>query len=577
VIILTTFLQYDKVNQTKLEAQKRIVDILAKNNDELEIKVNKRTKQLNLAKEEAETSRVLISNVLNNSREGITALKAVRNSETQKIEDFSCLVINPVLADVFTEKPEQLIGKLLLKDVLPDISLDLFNSFVSVVETGNTLDLDFSYTYREKLKWYNLSTIKFGDGLIITIRDITEIKQELLNEVATRNKLEGELEAGKTIQMSMLAQHGEATQKRADYDLWVALKYAKAVSGDLYFFEEQNPHQICFGVGDVADKGIPAALFMSKTMTLLNQVIHHESNPSAILYFLNNELEKNNENCMFVSLFCGILNLETGELHFASAGHKNPILLRNNQVIELEQKDGSALGLMEDENYDTNFVQMQTDDKIIIYTDGVDETFNDKEEMLGMDGFIDSLQDCHNNSADKIGLSILETITNFRKNAPQSDDITIMILDYHHDHHFLIESQLNQQQKKIITNKSENISVVANFLESYCQLSQISEDVIHDLKLISEEILSNIINYGNCQIPEIEVFLGHNDQDILFEVIDIGKPFNPLEDAKDPELGLCAEDVAIGGLGVFLVRELSDYQSYQRDGEKNRFCILKKY
>lgn len=138
-------------------------------------------------------SRALISSVLTNSLDGIAAFESVRNSKSGKIEDFRCLVINPILAELLNREPEDLSGQLILKNFLEQLDFNLFTLFVDIVETGVPLDKDFSYQCQQEKKWYHLSAIKLADGFSITVRDITERKKrELeLNRQATIDGLTG--------------------------------------------------------------------------------------------------------------------------------------------------------------------------------------------------------------------------------------------------------------------------------------------------------------------------------------------------------------------------------------------------
>jgi diguanylate cyclase (GGDEF)-like protein len=138
-------------------------------------------------------SRALISSILNTSLDGIAALEAVRDPKTGKIEDFRCLVVNPIIAEVLNQEPENLVGKLIFKRLISKINLELFEDFVNIILTGESLEKDFHYTYQKKQKWYHFIAVKLGDGFSITVRDITERKNlELkLNRLANKDGLTG--------------------------------------------------------------------------------------------------------------------------------------------------------------------------------------------------------------------------------------------------------------------------------------------------------------------------------------------------------------------------------------------------
>ncbi len=138
-------------------------------------------------------SRALISSIVNNSLDGVAALEAVRNPRTGNIEDFRCLIVNPIMAKIFNQQSEDLIGKLVFKRFINKVELNSFDDFVGVVETGISLQKDFSYEYKGEKRWYSCIAVKLTDGFSVTVRDITERKkQELeLNNFASIDSLTG--------------------------------------------------------------------------------------------------------------------------------------------------------------------------------------------------------------------------------------------------------------------------------------------------------------------------------------------------------------------------------------------------
>ncbi|MFB2936088.1 diguanylate cyclase domain-containing protein [Aerosakkonemataceae cyanobacterium BLCC-F154] len=172
----------------------QIEEVVARLENQLTIQRQQRLlEQENIKRREAEEvlyqSRALIASVLNSSLDGIAALQAVRNPETGNIEDFRCLVVNPVIARAFQRTREEMIGKLILKKFLSKIESELFNSLVEVVETGNPLERDFYYETGNSC-WYHFIAVKLGDGFAITIRDITARKHIELALQEANQKLE---------------------------------------------------------------------------------------------------------------------------------------------------------------------------------------------------------------------------------------------------------------------------------------------------------------------------------------------------------------------------------------------------
>ncbi len=172
----------------------QIEEVVARLDNQLTIKRQQHLlqKEINYRRDTEEAlyqSRALLSSVLNSSLDGIAALQAVRNPETGNIEDFRCLVVNPVIAKVFERSREEMIGKLVLKKFLTKIQPELFDNFIEVVETGKALEQDFYYPSGDS-SWYHFVAVKLGDGFAITTRDITARKQTELALQDANHKLE---------------------------------------------------------------------------------------------------------------------------------------------------------------------------------------------------------------------------------------------------------------------------------------------------------------------------------------------------------------------------------------------------
>ena len=200
----------------------------------------------------------------------------------------------------------------------------------------------------------------------------------LEQETASRNRLQGEMNAATEIQLSMIPDAGQSHLEKPAWQLWAAQRPAKSVGGDLYSYHQRSEHELLIAVGDVSDKGVPAALFMGRAMTLLQLLANTDLQPHQLLAQLNDDLASGNDNCMFVTMFCGILRLDDLSLHFSSAGHTPPSLIRNNECGSIEQEGGPALALMEELEFPANRLQLQAGDRLAIYTDGIDEAFNDQ-------------------------------------------------------------------------------------------------------------------------------------------------------------------------------------------------------
>lgn len=253
----------------------------------------------------------------------------------------------------------------------------------------------------------------------------------LTETTKAKERIESELKIARNIQMSFLPRKYSLPANVTGVELHASLESAKHVGGDLYDFFMVEDRFLYFAVGDVSDKGVPAALFMAVTKTLVKGIAEQYSDPAAILYRVNNELCLNNENGMFVTYVCGLLNLETGEAVFANAGHNLPIIRRAGKSPEwLDLKPALVLGAMEDIEYDVRTIQLRPGDKLLLYTDGVVEAENENQQLYGDDTLLDLFTQLTDTTPKQTVSAIMESVKTHAGDAPASDDITVLALHY---------------------------------------------------------------------------------------------------------------------------------------------------
>ena len=204
------------------------------------------------------------------------------------------------------------------------------------------------------------------------------------------------------------------------------------MGGDLYDFFLIDEEHVFFSIGDVSGKGVPAALFMAVTKTLMKGIASQTVFPSITLSNVNQELCKDNDSSMFVTVFCGILNLKTGELLFANAGHNFPVLISaNSEISWLSSPPGLLLGIMEEAQFETSRIIMTPGDTLFLYTDGVTEAMNPRQELFSDQMLIETIAGCPNKrTPEEIIDCILKTVKAFAGEEPQSDDIAMLALNY---------------------------------------------------------------------------------------------------------------------------------------------------
>jgi phosphoserine phosphatase RsbU/P len=397
-------------------------------------------------------------------------------------------------------------------------------------------------------------------------RDLKTYISDLESATASRSRLEGELAAARDIQMSMLPGSGKALIEEDGVALWARVEPAKSVGGDLYTFYRSGD-LLFIAVGDVSDKGVPAALFMARAISLIQQLFGTAAGPAEAMAEINDALERDNHNCMFVTLFLGVLDIANGQLRFASAGHTAPSLLRDNAVTEVAQETGPALGLATGQNYPLNTLQLQGADRLAIFTDGIDEAFNEAAEMFGLERFNLALAENAGLSLPETGAKLFCAVEQHAGGQPQSDDITLLLLQY------TAEVPAADQGFDLGEGLTGRIH---SWMKPLLDMWEVDPGVQMEIELIAEEVATNVMKYSGLEANDtLNLSLSHNQQLLVLEVRDAGQPFDPLRQANRSVLGADIESAEIGGLGVHLLTQLSDRQSYRWDGRCNILRIEK--
>lgn len=242
-----------------------------------------------------------------------------------------------------------------------------------------------------------------------------------------KHKIEESLETAKRIQMSMLPKNFAAFSAEHAVDLHAFLTPAKEVGGDLYDFFAIDSDNLCFLVGDVAGKGIPAALFMAMSKSLIRSASENNREPDQIITKANNVLSRDNDQAMFVTVFLGIYNLKSRILSYTSAGHNPPyVVSASGEVTSLEPEPSVVLGILEGAPYIVESVKLHEGDGLFMFSDGVTEALNNDLELFGEERLEKALAKHHAETPEELNKCILKELQTFVDGAPQSDDIAML-------------------------------------------------------------------------------------------------------------------------------------------------------
>ena len=256
-------------------------------------------------------------------------------------------------------------------------------------------------------------------------------RAQLLEAFVEKQRIQESLKLAADIQMGMLPKDFPAFPDRDDFDLFASIIPAKEVGGDFYDFFLIDDDHLCFVIGDVSGKGVPAALFMAVTKTHVAASTIPGKEPSDILIRANDELCKENDQGMFCTIFYGILNTKTGEVRYSNGGHNPPYLVRADGSSEqLEGTMGIAFGVMDGMDFGVNTLTLGKGEAIYLYTDGVNEAMDAGGNEYSYERLEEFLKRSKGQSTTNIVNGSLDDVKDFVNNAEQSDDITVLTVRY---------------------------------------------------------------------------------------------------------------------------------------------------
>jgi sigma-B regulation protein RsbU (phosphoserine phosphatase) len=411
-----------------------------------------------------------------------------------------------------------------------------------------------------------------GD-LNLALRTMREsLKQsvkELAAATAARERLQSELDIARRIQMGFVRGGGRLSGTFAGADLFGCLVPARAVGGDLYEMIELPDGRLFVAVADVSDKGIHAALLMSRVVTLAKLLVPSTNDLAALLHNLNSQLVEGNDESMFVTLFCAIVDARTGEAKYASAGHNPPLVVRKGAVTLLPVDSGPPLGLFDGAAYAESATLLQPRERLVMYTDGITEAFDEQGSQFGVERLVAVLEAIGSaGSVQDLGSTILREVSSFAGAAPQSDDITLLILD-----------RMSASFPPMVMRLKGADITIGNALDpvnGFAERAGLPSELRNDVLVIVDEVLSNLLKYASPDRDklEVEIQMSIEKGALVLRFVDSGAPFDPLSaTASQPEIPV--EKRQAGGLGIHLIKALTDSQRHTREDGRNVLVLTR--
>ena len=238
--------------------------------------------------------------------------------------------------------------------------------------------------------------------------------------------IQHDLTISRDIQQAILPKKFPPFPDEPNFDIYASMVAANEVGGDFYDFFLIDKHRLGFVIGDVSGKGISAAIFMAVSRTLIRATGLKGDSVSECMHYVNNLLCTESVSSMFVTVFYGILNTQTGEVEYVNAGHNTPYILSSNEINKIEMTNGLPLGVLEDFSFKSKKIQLKKGDQLLLYTDGVVEAINLEETAYGEEKFENFLNQSLNLPVEAIIKNSFTELNDFAGGAPQSDDITLL-------------------------------------------------------------------------------------------------------------------------------------------------------
>jgi sigma-B regulation protein RsbU (phosphoserine phosphatase) len=396
----------------------------------------------------------------------------------------------------------------------------------------------------------------------------------LKNTIADKEKIESELAVAREIQLQLVPSNFAAFSGRKEFDIFASLEPAREVGGDFYDFFFIDGNHFCLVIGDVSGKGVPAALFMAMTKTMIKSSARMLMEPEYILADVNREISRNNPSVTFVTIFLGVLNLSTGKLTYTSAGHNPPLFIgRKGNTVLLSDAQCPAVGFDDTFQYRQAGVNLRHGDGLLLFTDGVTEAQDSRKHLFTQEALMNTVSLTAGLTPEERITAILSRIREFTGQQPLDDDLTLLALNY------FSPNRIGDTIKTIVLkNDIHEMNRIVEAISRIADSTACPPVVVHDITLAIEEIFSNIIFYGfgDDLDHHITLQLVVEGNTLILTLQDGGIPFNPLNvqvGRREKRL----EERDKGGMGIILAKNLMDRMEYRRERGQNILRMEKRF
>lgn len=478
--------------------------------------------------------------------EGYYIIGAIPKSEAMFMRNVSIYV--SIFMEILIFAALFILIYFLIKKVIID-NLRKINGTLAEITDGN---LNVTVDVRSNEEFASLS-----DDINQTVSTL----KHYISEAAAR--IDKELEFAKQIQYSALPSVFPPYPNRKDFEIYAQMITAKEVGGDFYDFYMLGDSTLAFLIADVSGKGIPAAMFMMQAKTIIKDLAESGLELSEIFTTANKKLCENNDAGMFVTAWMGILDLKTGILKFVNAGHNPPLVRQaDGEFAYLKARSGMVLAGMDGVKYRRNELQLTPGDQIFLYTDGVTEATDKNNQLYGEERLLKTANRNIVKDTRKLCEAVKADVDQFVGEAPQFDDITMLSVELQY---------IRGENSITVIADDKSMIPVSEFAKSLTEKLAVVPKIANKVSIAVDEIYSNIINYSGAEIATVSYSI--KDGKLYITFTDDGIPYNPLE-AEEPDVTLPIEKRQIGGLGIFMVKKMTESMEYTYEDDKNILKLI---
>ena len=409
------------------------------------------------------------------------------------------------------------------------------------------------------------------------IEELKDRDRKLISEIRERERIDADLDLAAAIQTSIMPNHFPPFPDHNEFSIYASMHPARQIGGDFYDFYLLDSDRLVLLVADVSGKGVPAALFMMTARSTLKSSMIKYQNPADALTDADKQLAENNMERMFVTVWIGVLELDSGRLISSNAGHERLLLYRDGAWEYSGEKPGSALGLFtpaesgeeQAPGYSNFEVSLKEGDMLFQCTDGVTECVSEEKTFFGRQRLVETLGQLSGAGPEALVDGMNRTLDQFRGNHHQFDDITVLSLRYNGaarktdallGEFKSVEEILEQKEWIGIASEHAAFSLVREKITQICPEMSEAKPCI----LVCDEIFHNIVQYAEaarvwffCESRETELEIGFMDDGKLFDAASVM--------IREKEFA----DLSNGGMGITVIRTLTKNLRYERVGDCN--------